>query len=65
MTEGKKIFEDYLADLGLPDIPQLMGHFEHFHKLLIAQNKIVNLVSSKMHPDQYWVQHILDSLLAI
>jgi len=65
MTEGKKIFEDYLADLGLPDIPQLMGHFEHFHKLLIAQNKIVNLVSRKMHPDQYWVQHFLDSLLAI
>jgi len=65
MIETKQIFEDYLARLNLPDIPQLMGRFEHYHKLLTAHNKQVNLVSRKMHPGDYWVQHFLDSLLAI
>jgi 16S rRNA (guanine527-N7)-methyltransferase len=65
MIIEKQIFEDYLIKLGLPDIPQLMGRFEHFHKLLTEHNKQVNLVSRKMPPQSYWVQHFLDSLLAV
>lgn len=65
MIEQKQIFEDYLTQLELPEIPHLMGQFEHYHKLLVAQNRDVNLISRKMHPDNYWVQHFLDSLLAI
>lgn len=65
MIEQKQIFEDYLTQQNLPDIPRLMGQFEHYHKLLVAQNRDVNLVSRKMHPDDYWIQHFLDSLMAI
>nr|MDK2850217.1 rRNA (guanine527-N7)-methyltransferase [Candidatus Cloacimonadota bacterium] len=65
MIEAKQVFEDYLAELNLPEIPHLMGQFEHYHKLLTAYNKQVNLVSRKMHPDNYWIQHFLDSLLVI
>ena len=57
MIEQKQIFEDYLTQLELPEIPHLMGQFEHYHKLLVAQNRDVNLISRKMHPDNYWVQH--------
>ncbi len=64
MIPQKQIFEDYLTARGLPEIPRLMGHFEHYHKLLQEHNKEVNLVSRKMHPDKYWVQHFLDSLMA-
>lgn len=65
MIIEKQIFEEYLGKLGLADIPQLMGRFEHFHKLLTEHNKQVNLVSRKMPPQSYWVQHFLDSLLAV
>ncbi|MCB5252166.1 MAG: 16S rRNA (guanine(527)-N(7))-methyltransferase RsmG [Candidatus Cloacimonadaceae bacterium] len=65
MIQEKQIFEDYLTQLNLPEIPRLMGQFEHYHKLLVAHNRDVNLVSRKMHPDNYWVQHFLDSLLAV
>ena len=65
MTEEKQIFEEYLNKLSLPDIPHLMGKFEHFHRLLYEHNKVVNLVSRKMPPAAYWVQHFLDSLQAM
>lgn len=65
MIDEKKVFEDYLTQLNLQDIPRLMGQFEHYHKLLVTQNRDVNLVSRKMHPDSYWVQHFLDSLMVI
>jgi 16S rRNA G527 N7-methylase RsmG len=65
MILEKKLFEDYLNKLNLPEIPHLMGRFEHFHNLLLEHNKNVNLVSRKMPPQSYWVQHFLDSLLAV
>lgn len=65
MILEKTLFEDYLNKLNLPEIPHLMGRFEHYHSLLLEHNKNVNLVSRKMPPQSYWVQHFLDSLLAV
>jgi len=65
MTHEKKIFEEYLVNLELPDTAQVIGKFEHYHKLLTEHNKHVNLVSRKMPPQSYWIQHFLDSLLAV
>jgi len=65
MNTQKKIFEDYLHSRGYPNVPHLMGVFEHYHQLLLAQNKVVNLVSRKMPAENYWLQHFLDSLLAM
>jgi len=63
MNPNKQIFEDYLSSRGYPHVAHLMGVFEHYYKLLIAENKIVNLVSRKMPVENYWLQHFLDSLL--
>lgn len=65
MIPEKTIFEEYLAKLDLPNIAQLMGQFEHYHSLLTEHNRQVNLVSRKMPPQNYWIQHFLDSLLAV
>lgn len=65
MIIEKQIFEEYLSQLELPEIPHLMGRFEHFHQLLSEHNKNVNLVSRKMTPQSYWTQHFLDSLLPV
>ena len=65
MIYQKEIFEAYLKSREFPDIPHLMGVFDHYLKLLMAQNKIVNLVSRKMLAENYWLQHFLDSLLAM
>jgi 16S rRNA (guanine527-N7)-methyltransferase len=65
MIPQKEIFEAYLTSRGYTNIPHLMGVFDHYLKLLLAQNKIVNLVSRKMPAENYWLQHFLDSLLAM
>ncbi len=65
MNQEKALFEEYLIAQGQPDVPVLMGKFEHYHRLLTEHNKAVNLISRKMSPNSYWVQHFLDSLLAI
>ncbi|MDI3504760.1 MAG: rRNA (guanine527-N7)-methyltransferase [Candidatus Cloacimonadota bacterium] len=65
MIQEKQIFEDYLKQLDLNDIPHLMGQFTHYHKLLLSYNKQVNLISRKMPPEKYWLQHFLDSLLVV
>lgn len=65
MKEQKQIFENYLVANDLPNVPHLMGKFEHYWKLLVQFNKEVNLISRKMPTENYWVQHFLDSLIAI
>jgi len=65
MTEQKKRFEEYLSELHLAGIPQLMGKFEHYHQLLSNTNRMVNLVSRNLATDRYWTQHFLDSLIAL
>mgnify|MGYP003812407241 FL=1 len=64
MNPCKQRFEEYLA-ARFPDSPKLIGSFEHYHQLLSAANRKVNLVSRNLAPDRYWVQHFLDSLLAL
>ncbi|MDY0152856.1 MAG: 16S rRNA (guanine(527)-N(7))-methyltransferase RsmG [Candidatus Cloacimonas sp.] len=65
MTEHKQRFEDYLNELKLEHIPQLMGKFEHYFQLLSCANRGVNLVSRNLPLEKYWTQHFLDSLLAL
>ncbi|PKN71958.1 MAG: 16S rRNA (guanine(527)-N(7))-methyltransferase RsmG [Candidatus Cloacimonetes bacterium HGW-Cloacimonetes-3] len=65
MTEPKKRFEAYLKERDFADIPQLMGRFEHYFQLLSTTNRVVNLVSRNIPLERYWVQHFLDSLLAL
>ncbi|GAB1468687.1 16S rRNA (guanine(527)-N(7))-methyltransferase RsmG [Candidatus Cloacimonadota bacterium] len=65
MIVQKQRFEDYLNERALPNIPQLMGKFEHYHQMLNATNRQINLVSRNSPPEKYWVQHFLDSLLAL
>lgn len=65
MNDNKMIFEDYLNSRNYANVPHLMGVFEHYQKLLIGHNKEVNLVSRKMPSANYWLQHFLDSLLAV
>jgi 16S rRNA (guanine527-N7)-methyltransferase len=65
MTEPKKRFEAYLKERAYADIPQLMGKFEHYFQLLSFTNRMVNLVSRNLPLEKYWVQHFLDSLLAL
>lgn len=64
MTPCKQRFEDYLAQ-HFGDNPRLIQRFEHYHQLLHAANRNVNLVSRNLQPDKYWLQHFLDSLLAL
>lgn len=65
MTEPKQRFLDYLNELGLENIPQLMGKFEHYFQLLSSTNKVVNLVSRNLPLEKYWTHHFLDSLIAL
>ncbi len=65
MIPQKEIFENYLKEIRPENADVLMGQFEHYHKLLVSHNKNVNLISRKMSPDDYWVNHFLDSLLAV
>jgi len=65
MKDEKQIFEDYLNSLELENINQLMKRFEHYHNLLYTTNRKVNLVSRNIPSDRYWVQHFLDSLVAL
>ena len=65
MKDDKQIFEDYLKSLELENINQLMGRFEHYYNLLTTTNRKVNLVSRNIPLDRYWVQHFLDSLVAL
>lgn len=65
MIPQKEIFEQYLKEIRPENADVLMGQFEHYHKLLVSHNKNVNLISRKMSPDNYWVNHFLDSLLAV
>ncbi|MDD3607139.1 16S rRNA (guanine(527)-N(7))-methyltransferase RsmG [Candidatus Cloacimonas acidaminovorans] len=65
MTEEKQIFEDYLRFLGLEDIDHLMARFEHYLHLLYNANRKVNLVSRNIPLERYWVQHFLDSIVAL
>lgn len=65
MILHKQIFEEYLKEIRPENAGVLMGHFEHYHKLLVMHNKNVNLISRKMPHDKYWVHHFLDSLLAV
>ncbi|MDD4310072.1 MAG: 16S rRNA (guanine(527)-N(7))-methyltransferase RsmG [Candidatus Cloacimonetes bacterium] len=65
MTDPKKRFEEYLEQCKLENIPQLMGRFEHYYQLLGSANRMVNLVSRNLPQEKYWVQHFLDSLLAL
>lgn len=65
MIAEKQYFEDYLGERGFENVPRLMGIFEHYHKELVRHNKSVNLISRKMPPNSYWLQHFLDSLIAL
>jgi 16S rRNA (guanine527-N7)-methyltransferase len=65
MNETKQRFESYLQELKVENIPQLMGKFEHYFQLLSTANRDVNLVSRNIPLDRYWIQHFLDSLLAL
>jgi len=65
MSEEKQIFENYLRTLNLENIEFLMVRFEHYLHLLSVANRKVNLVSRNLPPDRYWVQHFLDSLVAL
>jgi 16S rRNA (guanine527-N7)-methyltransferase len=64
MTEAKLRFEAYLQSR-FGDSGKLLKRFEHYHQLLIAANRNVNLVSRNLPQDRYWIQHFLDSLLAL
>ncbi len=65
MTEPKKRFEEYINERGFANPAQLMGRFEHYFQLLNTANRMVNLVSRNLPAEKYWVQHFLDSLLAL
>ncbi|MDD2684395.1 MAG: 16S rRNA (guanine(527)-N(7))-methyltransferase RsmG [Candidatus Cloacimonetes bacterium] len=65
MNTQKAIFEQYLHEQKLTNIPNLMGVFEHYHHLLVEHNRQVNLISRKMPAENYWIQHFLDSLLVL
>lgn len=65
MILQKQVFEEYLKEKRPENADVLMGQFEHYHKLLVSHNKNVNLISRKMPPDNYWVNHFLDSLSAM
>ena len=65
MTEEKQIFEDFLRSLYLEDIDHLMARFEQYLQLLYNANRKVNLVSRNIPLERYWVQHFLDSLVAL
>ena len=65
MNQQKQVFEDYLTSRDFERIPHLIGVFEHYQKLLSDSNKVVNLISRRMPVENYWLQHFLDSLLAL
>jgi len=64
MTEAKQRFENYLQSR-FGDTGKLLKRFEHYHQLLVTANRNVNLVSRNLPQDRYWIQHFLDSLLAL
>lgn len=65
MIAEKQLFEDYLVARNIQNVPRVMGIFEHYHKELLLHNRVVNLISRKMPPNSYWLQHFLDSLIAL
>jgi len=65
MTDNRQRFEQYLNELQLENIPQLMDGFDTYFRLLTGANRMVNLVSRNIPPDKYWTQHFLDSLMAL
>lgn len=65
MTDNRQRFEQYLSELKLENIPRLMDNFDAYLRLLTGANRMVNLVSRNLPPEKYWVQHFLDSLMAL
>lgn len=65
MSEDRQLFEAYLQKLNLENAEHIIGQFEHYLQLLSTANKNVNLVSRNIPIERYWVQHFLDSLVAL
>ena len=65
MTEQKNLFLKYIEQFKLPEPKRTISQFEHYHNLLETTNKLINLVSRKMHPSTYWTQHYLDSITVL
>jgi len=56
---------DLLVSQGVPEPDGVMASLAQYHQLLLEYNPQVNLVSRKTSPDDYWLYHFLDSILAL
>ncbi len=58
----KEIFRNYLKKISKEGKIEL---FQKYHQFLLEENAIVNLVSRKTVPEDFWTIHFLDSILPI
>lgn len=59
----KKIFTEFLKTIRPENWQKLLEKFEQYHSYLVETNKVINLISRKSNPDDWWTTHFLDSLL--
>lgn len=65
MSASKARFEQFLAELELPEQDKVLAGFESYHALLWELNARLNLFSRAASADDLWVKHFLDSLLPL
>ncbi|KMQ50569.1 16S rRNA methyltransferase GidB [Chitinispirillum alkaliphilum] len=58
-------FKEYICS-NFPDRQNLlMENFKKYHKWLVRQNTLINLISRKTDPMDIWTLHLLDSILPV
>ncbi|MBT3168334.1 MAG: 16S rRNA (guanine(527)-N(7))-methyltransferase RsmG [Candidatus Cloacimonetes bacterium] len=56
----KEIFRNYLKKISKEKKMEL---FQKYHQFLLEENAMINLVSRKTNPEDFWTIHFLDSIL--
>ncbi|MCD6181785.1 MAG: 16S rRNA (guanine(527)-N(7))-methyltransferase RsmG [Candidatus Cloacimonetes bacterium] len=61
----REAFKYFITDVSSANPDVLMEQFERYLDALLAANSVVNLVSRKTLPEEYWTRHFLDSLVPL
>ncbi len=64
MKNSFTIFKEFLRETGY-DSETVLEKFTLYHKLLVAANERVNLISRQTDPEEIWTKHFYDSLLPV
>lgn len=60
-----KIIKEFILECNVPVNEEQIKKLSDFHECLFHENQYVNLISRKSSSEDFWLRHVLDSLLIL